>query len=312
MDAQTSYTLVEIVFREETQLYQYSKIAFEEYGCQGVEEYDISSQKISTTPYILWNHQSLEELEQKFKEEKIVGKFFFYDRYQAAAFVQKIEKEGISTYQSTHIQDDQKWNEEWKKHLKKISIGEFTIFPHGEREDVTTPYALSIIPGTGFGTGHHESTQLVLQLLTNPLILPQEIKVLDYGCGSGILSLAARKKYPQVQIDNYDIDLAALENCHQNYQVNDELTKVRFIHTSHQDKLRKHYSLVFCNILYPIIEKNIIHILSKLEKGGYIFFAGIIKEQQESLQKLIEKYRPCKLMDVKNLGDWVGLLFRGI
>ena len=216
---------------------------------------------------------------------------------------------------------DQNWMEAWKQHYKPIPIGQRLIIvpvwldsPEPER------IPIKIDPGMAFGTGTHPTTQLSLELIEGwfeqSKIENRKSKiVIDIGCGSGILSIAALKLGAESAL-GVDIDVESVTNSRENAEKNGigeefiigqgSVTEVR------EGKFPyKQAPLVVANILAPILIRLLDAGLADLaESGGTVILSGILQEQA---QKVIEagQAKGLVLNGQKQVGDWVALsMFR--
>ena len=115
--------------------------------------------------------------------------------------------------------EDTDWVDNWKKYFKSFTVGKFFIKPTWETLDDThkNMEMIEIDPGTAFGTGKHDTTQLCMKQLIR--YIKTGDKVLDLGCGSGILSIVA-KKLGAAAVSMTDIDPAAIRAAQENFAVN--------------------------------------------------------------------------------------------
>ena len=120
------------------------------------------------------------------------------------------------SYQVTEI-EQVNWNEEWEKNFSPIVVENLCTVRANFHPIPSTPYDIVITPKMSFGTGHHETTYMMLQQLI-PLSL-QEVKVLDMGCGTGILAIMAALLGAH-DITAIDIDPWCVENATENVQQN--------------------------------------------------------------------------------------------
>ena len=124
----------------------------------------------------------------------------------------------------TEVKPWEDWNSEWRKSFETIDISpRLRVVPEWERDNWSNnEEALFIYPGMGFGTGNHETTFLCLQFLDEIVFKRKEIfdTCLDFGCGSGILGIAALKLTKKLSVDFCDLEVEALENCKNNLEIN--------------------------------------------------------------------------------------------
>ena len=195
------------------------------------------------------------------------------------------------------------WSEDWKSFYKIIEVGDLKVVPVWKKDEVKEGTIVLINPGSAFGTGEHESTRLCLSLM-RAITLP-DASVVDTGCGSGILGIAALKMGAKDCLFR-DIDPSALNNLRENIALNEVSGEVE--QASLLEGLTKQYDLVLANITADILSKmdnagEIVH------KGGYLIMSGIIDKYEIPL---LEKYLSMGFSLVKREldGIWVGLLLQ--
>jgi ribosomal protein L11 methyltransferase len=223
---------------------------------------------------------------------------------------------------------DQNWMEAWKQHYKPIPIGRRLIIvpvwldsPEPER------IPIKIDPGMAFGTGTHPTTQLCLELMekafdrmtadrgpqTETTVYRQPSTVIDIGCGSGILSIAALKLGAQTAL-GVDIDIESVKNSRENADKNSIGEEFIIGQGSVTEVLEGKFPyrqapLVMANILAPIIIRLFGDGLADLtEPGGTVILSGILKEQQQSVLDAAQA-KGLVLNEQKQMGDWVALSF---
>ncbi|MDO9300446.1 MAG: 50S ribosomal protein L11 methyltransferase [Anaerolineales bacterium] len=210
---------------------------------------------------------------------------------------------------------DQNWMEAWKQHYKPILIGQrLLILPAWLESPEPKRIPIKIDPGMAFGTGTHPTTQLCLELMERAVIGNWGL-VIDVGCGSGILSIAALKLGAK-KVLGVDIDIESVKNSRENADLNgvgDELmlglgSVTEILSGNFQIKSAP---LVVANILAPIIIRLFDAGLADLvEPNGEIILSGILEHQAGSVAAAAEA-KGLKLNDQRQIGDWVALsLFR--
>jgi ribosomal protein L11 methyltransferase len=213
---------------------------------------------------------------------------------------------------------DQNWMEAWKQHYKPILIGQrLVIVPAWMVSPDPTRIAIKIDPGMAFGTGTHPTTQLCLELMerffdNRPSTLAHSpSSVIDVGCGSGILSIAAIKLGAK-QALGVDIDVGSIKNARENADANevgDELVlAVGSVGEIKSGQFAFNQApLVLANILAPVIVRLFDAGLADLIKEhGAIILSGILQEQE---QRVIEaaQAKGLRLIERRQMGDWVAL-----
>jgi len=217
--------------------------------------------------------------------------------------------------------------EAWKKHYKPIPVGERLIIvpvwldsPEPERVQI------KIDPGMAFGTGTHPTTQLSLALMETAIkdaaegnapkaekVLDlQPLTVIDVGCGSGILSIAALKLGAKIAL-GVDIDIESVRNSRTNADQNGIGEEFIIGQGSVSEVLEgkfplKAAPLVVANILAPIILRLFdAGLADLLEPGGKLILSGILQEQEGNVLD-VARTKGLGLESRKQIGDWVAFL----
>ena len=212
---------------------------------------------------------------------------------------------------------DQNWMEAWKEHYRPIPIGRrLLILPAWLESPEPERIAIRINPGMAFGTGTHPTTQLCLELLEKVFEnSPSPARrVIDVGCGSGILSIAALK-LGAVEALGVDIDGESIKNSRENADTNGIGSELALGIGSVGEVLDGRFAwrsagLVLANILAPIIIRLLDAGLKELvEPGGAIILSGILKEQAQGVIEAGQA-RGLRLEERRRIGDWVALEMR--
>jgi len=212
------------------------------------------------------------------------------------------------------VTKDVEWRDKWKEFFHEFDIGSFHIAPAWEKsEDVDVQKKQILIdPGVAFGTGKHESTMLCIRGLEK--YMKEGDKVLDIGCGSGILSIVASKMGAS-EVLGTDINDEAIESCQANFELNDiGFDAERFFvgdlgsDESVLDRLgRESYDVICANLLADIIETMIDEMYALLKKGGYVITSGIIDFRADELAKKLGD-GGFTVIEKVNQGEWVSLV----
>jgi len=237
-------------------------------------------------------------------EEKNLFEYTSYldERFTTLGIDAKITTEGMS---------EEDWAHSWKKYYKPIPLGRVTIVPAWEKYDAKEgEVIIRMDPGMAFGTGTHETTRLVMK------IMQDEIKggerVLDVGCGSGILSICASKLGAK-ECYAYDIDPVAVKVTRENAKddgctnitagVSDLLLGV--------DTSGGPFDFCVANIVADIIIRMLPDIKPYLTGGAPIILSGIIAPRADEVRKCIEHCGFTVVREERE-NDWLAIMIRSI
>ena len=203
--------------------------------------------------------------------------------------------------ETTTIQDSD-WENSWKDYFDILNIGEkFVIVPTWrEYENEEGKYVINIDPGMAFGTGGHETTSLCIKNLEK-YVKPHD-NVIDVGCGSGILSIAA-SYLTDGNLKAVDLDKLAVDVSRENFALNNLENRIEVEEASLLTKETKKYDVIVANILVHIIELMLEDAYKLLEDGGYFITSGIIKDKKdELLEKMLKQ--GFKLVEETSDNEW--------
>ncbi len=204
------------------------------------------------------------------------------------------------------IVEEADWAEAWKANYHPVRIGRHLLIrPRWiEMELQPDDVEIALDPGMAFGTGTHPTTQLCLEALED-LIVPAA-KVLDLGCGSGILSIAAAK-LGALHVYALDIDAVAVEAAQENVDQNGTAAKVT-VQQGSLDSLvasARRFDLILVNILARIIiEMCANHLGDVVRPGGLAIFSGIIAEQGDDVEAAL-RTTGLEPYARRQQGDWL-------
>ncbi|MCK6539672.1 MAG: 50S ribosomal protein L11 methyltransferase [Anaerolineales bacterium] len=216
---------------------------------------------------------------------------------------------------------DQNWMEAWKKHYQPILIGRrLLILPAWMESPDPNRIAIKIEPGMAFGTGTHPTTQLCLELMEKSIETLKVLEtfrvfdVIDVGCGSGILSIAALKLGAE-KVLGVDIDEGSIRNSRENADLNGAGDGLILGVGSVQEILDGRFEfrkapLVLANILAPVIVRLFEAGLADLiEENGAVVLSGILLGQEQSVLEAAQA-QGLRMNERRQMGDWVALTMR--
>ena len=206
---------------------------------------------------------------------------------------------------------DENWMSAWKEHYHPIPIGKkLLVLPAWIKQEDMSRIAVKIDPSMAFGTGTHPSTQLCMELVE--LYTKPQAPVIDIGCGSGILSIAALKLDASHALA-VDIDPASVKAISENSESNGVLAQVETglgsVAEINEGKFSlKQAPLVLANILAPVLIRLFNGGMADLvEPGGVIILAGILAEQTDGVLESASRHG-LTYVERRQSGDWVSLV----
>ena len=186
---------------------------------------------------------------------------------------------------------DKNWLKESLANFPPLDLGRFYVYgSHIENPNIPAgKIPLKIDAATAFGSGKHATTQGCLQAFEDVLKTNKIETILDMGCGSGILAMAAAKVLPEASIDAADIDPESVRVCKENIVENNVANTINVFQSNGYEKITKTYDLIFANILArPLIEMAD-DLYKHLNKGGIAILSGFLTHQKSWVVKEHEK-----------------------
>lgn len=209
--------------------------------------------------------------------------------------------------------EDADWQNKWKEYFKQFYVDDILIKPSWEelKPEDEGKMRIDIDPGTAFGTGMHETTQLCIRQIKK--LVTKDTIMLDAGTGSGILSIAGIKLGAAYALGT-DLDPCAITAVAENMQVNgigedqyDVILGNLIDDKEVQDKVGyEKYDLVCANILAEILVAMTPVIPACMKKGAYYVTSGILKEKEEVVKEVIVK-SGLTVEEVTYQGDWCSI-----
>ena len=194
---------------------------------------------------------------------------------------------------------DQDWVRLTQSQFTPVEITpEFWIVPTWHEPPAQAKQVIRLDPGLAFGTGTHPTTRMCLRWIAGHGAPDKSLgRVLDYGCGSGILAIGAAK-FGALAIDAVDIDEAAVESTRANAQANHVQ-----LQTGLPDKAQGLYQTVLANILATPLKVLAPLLCSHVESGGHLVLAGILDRQADELKAAYAPY--CQLQVHDQQEGWI-------
>ena len=212
--------------------------------------------------------------------------FFQGQSQQSKEFLEKAILLGFSHVSSEEV-FDKNWVQECRELLQPIVFDDITITPKVSAQEpatsARTKINIEIIPGQGFGTGHHPATRMAIKMIAKLGAQKKSFEyALDLGTGSGILAIAVNKILGS-KVDAYDIDEMALINAKDNVAINAVEESIN-IKLGSIDQINKKFSLIVANIYAEVLCRLENEFRRCLEPGGILIVSGIMQSLSASIR----------------------------
>ena len=212
--------------------------------------------------------------------------------------------------------EDVDWVNNWKQYFHQFYIDDILVIPSWEnvKPEDSDKMVIHIDPGTAFGTGMHETTQLCIRALKK--YVTSETEILDVGCGSGILGMLALKFGAKHSLGT-DLDPCAIDATHENMEVNGirkdqyEVMIGNIIDdTAVQDAVGyEKYDIVAANILADVLVPLTPVIIHQMKPGAVYITSGIIEDKEQVVVDAV-KAAGLEVLEVTHQGEWVSVVAR--
>ncbi len=204
--------------------------------------------------------------------------------------------------------ENKNWNEEWEKSIQPVIVDDrfiiHTSWNKKDIEDTKNKILIEIDPKMAFGTGHNETTQLVLEMMSR-YFTGMEKKMLDYGCGTAVLAIGGIK-LGLAKAVAIDIDPEAIENAEKYVKVNGVQDMIELIISDIGDISEYGFDIICANIIRSVIEKNLQEIKRKLVPGGMLLISGVlIEEEKPIVNSLIDA--GFQIKKIIHKAEWIGV-----
>jgi ribosomal protein L11 methyltransferase len=194
------------------------------------------------------------------------------------------------------------WILEYKDSITPVEAGQFYIHPSWH-EGISDKINIIIDPALAFGSGHHETTSSCLDLISK--YANENQTLLDVGCGSGILGIAASKL--NMKVDICDTDLVSIENSIDNFKLNNVKLNDNWVGSA--IKANNRYDIVVANIVADVLVMISSDLKSNMNNDGLLILSGILAKYEE---KVLKKFKEFKIIETIKKGDWVTITLKKV
>ena len=212
--------------------------------------------------------------------------------------------------------EDVDWVNNWKQYFHQFYIDDILVIPSWKNVEAkdSDKMVIHIDPGTAFGTGMHETTQLCIRQLKK--YVTEDTEILDVGCGSGILGMLALKFGAKHSVGT-DLDPCAIDATYENMD-NNGISRDQYEvmigniidDKAVQDKVGyEKYDIVAANILADVLVPLTPVIIHQMKKGGIYITSGIIEDKEDVVVEAV-KEAGLEVLEVNHQGEWVSVTAR--
>lgn len=211
--------------------------------------------------------------------------------------------------ETEHIREEN-WNLIWESNFSPITIGKLcTVKASFHKNLPKTKYTIKIDPKMAFGTGHHQTTRLMMESMLNEDFNGKQ--VLDMGCGTGILSILAAKLGADSPVHSIDIDYIATESAIENCRKNRVSKRVSVLTGDASLIQRGRYDIILANINRNIILSDISTYAGALRRDGFLLLSGFYVNDIEMIVSQA-KLNALEYVCERSLDNWVSLKLKKV
>lgn len=209
-------------------------------------------------------------------------------------------------YVETETVDDEDWKDNWKEFFKPAKVTDrIVVKPTWEEYDAKAgELVLEIDPGTAFGTGTHETTSLCMKLLEK---YPSD-RVIDVGCGSGILSVAAALLGCRYVLGT-EIDPLAVETARENVELNGVSGNVKVLEADLLQGINYKADMIVANLMHDLVIRLAPDAFAHLDAGGLFISSGILLEKRDRVREAVEA-AGFEILEIPEDGEWCAIAAR--
>ena len=235
--------------------------------------------------------------------------FFFKEDFEEKQAVTTLLKEIDDLHAINYSWTTKKavnWNNEWEQNYQPVSVGSYCyIYASFHKPDKRFKHCIEINPRMSFGTGHHETTTLMVRAMET--ISLKEKRVLDLGCGTGILAILAYKERAK-KVIAVDIDPNVIDNLQENIQLNNTLP-IHYLQGTIADVGDNQFDILLANINRNVLINDAGEIADRIRHNGLLICSGFYMDDLKIIEQKYEKLFFVK-QAYSNKNNWGCVIFK--
>lgn len=226
------------------------------------------------------------------------------DAAAVSAELQQLQEDYIFTY-SIDLMENENWNAVWESNFQSVRVHDFC----GIRAEFHPPFEgvqheILIRPKMAFGTGHHETTWMMINLMSSLDL--KDKQVFDYGCGTGILAIYAAQ-LGAAHVDAVDIEHPAYENTLEHAELNGVAEQIEAFYGTLEAVPPASYEVILANINRNVILASFAELRARLANNGLLLISGILHEDESVIMEAAASHGFTAQTQQKR-GNWMAIL----
>jgi ribosomal protein L11 methyltransferase len=247
----------------------------------------------------LLNDQNFEGFEE---DENFLKAFIAEDKFDQKGFDEIVALFSSLSYTSSVIENIN-WNKQWEESFQPVIVEDIVAIRAGFHQPIKNmQQEIIITPKMSFGTGHHATTYLMIQLMLSVDL--KNKSVIDFGTGTGVLAILA-EKLGASRVLAIDYDEWSIENAKENILQN-HCTKITIKQNS-VFPIGESVDIILANITLNVISANIALMSQDVQKDAQVLLSGVLKNDEKNLTSVIQQ-NGFKLIKTIQKGDWIAIL----
>ena len=227
-----------------------------------------------------------------------------------SSFLKKLQNEKLlfNFTVEENVLEEKNWNEEWERSINVIEVSDRIVIKPTFREYYAKPgqIVISIDPKMSFGTGEHQTTKLMLQLIEK--YVEPGMRILDVGSGTGVLAIAAVKlgAASALAVDN---DEWCFSNGKESCELNKVSDKIDVRLGVVQNVSEKDFDIILANIQKNVLLEISKELVNRLSGNGKLILSGLLQSDESDIKEEYEKLG-LEIIDKQQMGEWIAVVFK--